>query len=223
MREEKKAVIFDMDGVVVHTGVQHYAAWRRVFAEEGVDFGEEEFRATFGIRNPEILRRFLGEELSPQKVEELGERKEDYYRASVREAGLEPAPGFLTLLQELKRADFKIALGTSGPQQNVELIVEKLGLHHAFDAVVTGADVKRGKPHPDTFLLAAERCGVAPARCVVVEDAPAGLAAAKRAGMAAIGVTGTRDREALTEADLVVDSLEKVSVALIQRLLRGRR
>ncbi|HID87862.1 MAG TPA: HAD family phosphatase [Anaerolineae bacterium] len=212
------AVIFDMDGVMVDTAEQHYAAWQRVFAEVGREFSEAEFRATFGMRNPEILRRFLGDDLSEERIEELGRRKEVYYRDLVREQ-VRPAPGLLSLLRELRAHGFKIAVGTSAPRENIELVLEALEISEEMDAVVGGADVVQGKPAPDTFLLAARRCGVPPERCLVIEDAPAGLAAARAAGMRSIGITGTKPRQALSEADLVVDSLTEVGVEVVERLL----
>ncbi|MFQ6059493.1 MAG: HAD family hydrolase [Anaerolineae bacterium] len=212
------AVIFDMDGVMVDTAQQHYAAWQRVFAEVGRELSEAEFRTTFGMRNPEILRRFLGDDLPEDKIEELSRRKEAYYRDLVREQVV-PAPGLLPLLRELKARGFKVAVGTSAPYENIELVLGKLGIKGDIDAVVGGADVAQGKPAPDTFLLAARRCGVPPERCLVIEDAPAGLAAARAAGMRCIGVTGTKPREALSDADLVVDSLTEVDAGVVERLL----
>jgi beta-phosphoglucomutase len=213
------AVIFDMDGVMVDTGQQHYAAWQRLFAEMGREEpSKAEFCVTFGMRNPELLRLFFGPNLADDKVEELGRKKEAYYRELVREQ-VKPALGLLPLLRELKGRGFKVAVGTSAPRENIELVLGVLGITEEMDAVVGGADVARGKPAPDTFLLAAERCGVPPERCLVIEDAPAGLAAARAAGMRCIGVTGTSPREALSDADLVVDSLTEVNVEVIERLL----
>lgn len=205
-----QAVIFDMDGVLIRTAPQHYAAWKRVFAEMGRDFSEEEFRSTFGMRNQEILRRFLGETISGEQVEELGRRKEEYYRALLRE-GVEPAPGLLELLHKLKSSGIRVAVGTSAPEENVRFILEKLGIMGQIDVLVTEEDVRRGKPDPEVFLLAAERLGVEPAKCLVIEDAPAGIEAAKKAGMCCVAITGTRPREELAGADMVVDGLGEIS------------
>ena len=213
-REANGAVIFDMDGVMVDTAPQHFAAWRQVFAEMGRELGEEEFRATFGWRNREILQYVLGDRVSEVQVEELGRRKEEYYRALLR-GGVEAAPGFMHLLAALRDDGFKIAVGTSAPRQNVELILDVLSIREQLDAVVSGEDVDRGKPDPETFLLAAQRCNVEPRRCLVFEDAVAGIQAAKAAGMRCIGV-GRMD---IVQADLMVDSLTKVTVQVIRSLL----
>jgi beta-phosphoglucomutase len=208
------AVIFDMDGVMIHTAPQHFAAWRRVFAEMGRELSEEEFEATFGMRNREVLQHVLGDGISNTQVEELGNRKEEYYRALVR-GEVKAAPGFLPLLEALRNNRFRIAVGTSAPPANVELILNELGIRERLDAVVMEGDVEKGKPDPEAFLLAAQWCGVAPEKCVVFEDAVAGVRAAKAAGMRCVGV-GKAD---LAQADLVVDSLEKVTVPVVKSLL----
>jgi len=213
-KEAHAAVIFDMDGVIVETGPQHFAAWRKLFAEMGRELSKEEFHGTFGRRNREILRYTLGDKLSETQIEELGRKKEEYYRALLGE-GVKAAPGFVPLLKALRAKGFKIAVGTSAPQQNVELILDKLGVREQLDAVVTAEDVERGKPDPETFLLAAQRCNVQPRKCVVFEDAVAGIQAAKAAGMRCVGVGGMD----MAQADLMVDSLEKVTIPVVKSLL----
>jgi beta-phosphoglucomutase len=180
----------------------------------GRDLSEEEFRATFGMRNPEILHHVLGEGIPEVQIERLGRKKEEYYRALVR-GKVEAAPGLIPLLRALRDNGFKIAVGTSAPRQNVELILDVLGIKDQVDVVVTEEDVDRGKPDPETFLLAAQRCNVKPERCVVFEDAAAGIQAARAAGMKCIGV-GEKE---IAQADLMVDSLTKITIAVIKSLL----
>jgi len=213
-KEAHGAVIFDMDGVMVQTAPQHLAAWRQVFAEMGREFSKEEFRATFGRRNQEILRHILGEGISEVQVEVLGRKKEEHYRALVR-GEVEAAPGFIPLLEALRDNEFKIAVGTSAPRQNVELILDVLSVRERLDVVVTAEDVDRGKPDPETFLLAAQRCNIEPKGCVVFEDSVAGIEAARAAGMRCIGV----GRPDIAKADLMVDSLAKVTIPLVRSLL----
>jgi len=213
-KEAHGAVIFDMDGVMVQTAPQHLAAWRQVFAEMGREFSKEEFRATFGRRNQEILRHILGDGISEVQVEVLGRKKEEHYRALVR-GEVEAAPGFIPLLEALRDNEFKIAVGTSAPRQNVELILDVLSVRERLDVVVTAEDVDRGKPDPETFLLAAQRCNIEPKGCVVFEDSVAGIEAARAAGMRCIGV----GRPDIAQADLMVDSLAKVTIPLVRSLL----
>jgi beta-phosphoglucomutase-like phosphatase (HAD superfamily) len=124
------------------------------------------------------------------------------------------------LIASLSRDGFALALGSSGPPENAELVLEKLGVRHLFGAVVTGRDVCKGKPDPEVFLVAASRLGVSPNVCAVVEDAPAGIAAANTCGMASIGLASTgRTHQALASARLVVDSLQELSPPLIQQLI----
>ena len=129
-------------------------------------------------------------------------------------------PGVHRLLEQLHRAGFRLAVGSSGPPENVDLVLEKLGSRSLFDAVVTATDVTRGKPDPQVFLIAAERLGVPPPRCVVIEDAAAGIAAAHAAGMTSVALASTgRTRQSLAAAELLVDSLDELSADVLGRLI----
>jgi beta-phosphoglucomutase-like phosphatase (HAD superfamily) len=127
------------------------------------------------------------------------------------------------LIDALVTAGFKLGVGSSGPPENISVTLDKLARGRSFGAVVTGADVQRGKPDPQVFLLAAERLGVPPAQCAVVEDAPQGVEAANRAGMTSIGLTGTTTRDALSHARLVVDRLDELAPQRIAELINSRR
>jgi HAD superfamily hydrolase (TIGR01509 family) len=130
--------------------------------------------------------------------------------------------GAAELVDALSAAGFRMAIGSSGPPENVALVQEVFTGGGKIDAVVTRADVTRGKPDPQVFLVAAERLGVPPASCAVVEDAVHGITAAQRAGMTAIALTGTLDRDALSAADAVVDSLRQLSPERIRALISAR-
>jgi beta-phosphoglucomutase len=133
-------------------------------------------------------------------------------------------PGASELLNALGKAGFLLAIGSSGPPENVDQVLDKLQIRPLLSAVVTGADVTRGKPDPQVFLIAAQRLGVHPARCVVVEDAALGIKAAHAAGMKAIGLASTgRTRESLATADLVVDRLGEITPAMIRSLMSFSR
>lgn len=213
------AVIWDMDGVIADTAPFHFFAWREMAAENGVPFTEEDFRRGFGRRNPEILQGLLGRELSSEEIRALSQRKEVLFRQLI--AGKIAAfPGALELMRALCASRVKQALATSTPIENVELILGTLGIADCFGAIVADKDVARGKPDPQAFLLAADRLGVAPVSCLVIEDAVDGVRAAKSAGMRCIAVTNTHPRERLAQADLVVDSLVEVSVQTIGNMLR---
>ncbi len=200
------AVLWDLDGVLVDSTRFHYEAYRRLLAEFGRDVAFDEFRNLFGLRNESILRRLLGE-LPPAEVHRLADRKEEIFRGLI--AGkVEALPGAAELARRLRDAGVPMAIVSSTPRANIELILGSLGLAEAFDAIVGAEDVRRGKPNPEGVLTGAERLGTAPAECVVLEDAPVGIEGAKAAGMRAIGVATTRPPDRLSEADLVVERLD---------------
>ena len=205
-----KAVLWDLDGVLVDSAPFHFQAWRELFQSLGKGFADADFRRTFGLRNDAILRDILGE-LAPAEVERLARKKEELYRDKI-EGRVTAIPGAVDLLRCLQQTGMKMAIVSSAPGENVCVVLRSLGLEGVFEAVVAEEDAPKGKPDPQGFLLAAEKLGVAPPECVVIEDAPGGLEAAKRAGMRCIGLASSRPREALTGADLVVDSLAEAAV-----------
>lgn len=215
--------IFDMDGVLVDSYFAHFQSWRELAAELGVQVTEEDFARHFGRTSREIVEAYWGVgRFTDEQIRELDRRKEEYYRRIVA-AQFPEMPGVRKLLRSLRDAGFRLAVGSSGPPENVALVLEKLEAHELFHAVVTGMDVTRGKPDPQVFLLAAERLGLPPSRCVVIEDAPVGIQAAHAAGMAAVGLTSTgRDRHSLAHADLVVASLDELSPEVLKRLIDDR-
>jgi beta-phosphoglucomutase family hydrolase len=204
------AVLWDLDGVLVDSTRFHYEAYRKLLAECGREIGFDEFRNLFGLRNEAILRRLLSE-LPSAEVERLARRKEELFRELI--AGkVEALPGAVGLAGRLREAGVPMAIVSSTPRANIELILGSLGLAEAFAAVVGAEDARHGKPHPEGFLAAAERLGAAPAECVVLEDAPEGIEGATAAGMRCIGVTTTRPAERLSEANLVVERLDDPQV-----------
>ena len=214
------AVIFDMDGVLVDTYRAHFQSWRDIAAEEGLALTENEFAATFGRTSREIIEMLWSEgRYSDAEILAIDARKEAAFRDLIR-ADFPIMPGAIDLVDSLTLAGWALAVGSSGPPENIELVLDRLGRRDAFAAVVTGMDVTRGKPDPQVFLIAAERLGVSPDRCAVVEDAPAGVAAAHAAGMKSIGFASTgRSREELGEADLVVDALAELSPKVFREVI----
>ena len=215
-----RAVIWDVDGVLIDSAEQHRQAWHRLAADEHVPFTDADFWATFGMRNADIIPRFYGHDLTPARIQALGDRKETYYRELLRQQAA-PLPGARELVVALHAAGYRQALGSSAPPANLELIVALLRLAPYLEAIVSGEHVARGKPAPDIFLAAAEALSIAPARCLVVEDAPAGVGAAHAGGMRCLAVrrAGQDDAPGLEAAELVVDSLRAVNVATVAALL----
>lgn len=220
---KQDAVIFDMDGVLVDSYQAHYQSWRVVAASAGRSMSQEEFEAGFGRTSREIIASLWPESVSSEAdIARLDAEKEAAFR-DILAADFPPMAGVEALLESLHAAGFALAVGSSGPPENVDLVLDRLGKRSLFGSVVHGMDVTRGKPDPQVFLLAAARLGVAPGRCVVVEDAPLGIAAAKASGMASVGLVSTgRSRSILAAADLVVGSLEELSPETFRRLIAGR-
>ncbi len=220
---ERLAVIFDMDGVLVDSYRAHYQSWQKVAASLGRGMSREEFDATFGRTSREIIAALWPDAVSSEEdIARLDAQKEAAYR-DILAADFPPMPGVKELLESLHAAGFALAIGSSGPPENVELVLDRLGSRALFAAVVDGMDVIRGKPDPQVFLLAAERLAVPPKHCAVVEDAPLGIAAAKAAEMVSVGLVSTgRSRGILAAADLVVDSLAELSSAVFESLIARR-
>jgi len=220
------AVIWDVDGTLVDTADQHFRAWSRLAAEIGKPFTRADFAATFGMRNPDIIRKLFFPDATDARCAELAERKEDLYRASVRGEGTQLLPGAGKLLAAFAAAGWPQAVGSSAPPANLDLLLSLTDTRRYFAAVVTGDDVKNGKPDPEVFLKAAGKLGADPGRCVVFEDAVAGVEAAKAGGMHCVAVTfvGHHPAEKLRAAgaDLVVGSLAEVTVEAVANLVRAR-
>jgi beta-phosphoglucomutase len=210
------AALWDMDGTLLDSAEYHWLAWRDILHREGHPITNEQFNASFGQRNDTILRGYFGLDLSDAEVARIGDAKEVCYRDLVRVRGIALLPGVGRWLARLREQGWRQAIASAAPRANIEAISAALGIASLFDALVSSEDVQRGKPDPQVFLLAAERLEVPPARCIVIEDAPAGIAAAHRAGMRAIGVRSTH---ADLRADIVVDTLDQLPDDAFDRLL----
>ncbi len=198
-----RGVLWDLDGTLVDSGDYHWQSWRAVMGAAGVDVTRDLFQASFGQKNDRILRDWLGPDATMDDIRRLGDAKEAEYRRLARAGGLTALPGAREWVARLRMDGWRQAIASSAPRQNIDVMLDLIGLAGAFDAIVSAEDVTLGKPDPQVFLVAADRLGVPSGQSVVVEDAAAGLEAARRAGMASIGVSPLAD---LT-ADVVVRSL----------------
>ncbi len=211
-----QAVIWDLDGVILDSGEEHRKAWHRLAQDEGLPFTDAQFWGTFGQRNDAIFATLWGE-MPPERIHRLADRKEAYFREFVRDTAV-PLPGAIALLSGLHDAGYAQALASSTPMANIELISEVLGLKRFLSVFVSGETVPHGKPAPDVFLKATAELGVEPARCLVIEDAVAGVEAAHAGGMRCIAVAGHRDLPGLHAAELVVKDLTEVNVERIREM-----
>ncbi len=200
----KRAFIFDMDGTIVDNMAFHTQSWVTFFERRGRDIDADEFfRATAGRQGKEIIRSHMGEDLSDDEVAVLNHEKEAVYR-ELYAPHLKAVAGFEDLIADARSQGIALAVGTAAPPANVAFTLDGLDLRRHFETIVGATDVPRGKPHPDVFIEAARRCGAAPGNCIVFEDAPLGVEAARRAGMRVVAITTTLPAEAFAEFDNVI-------------------
>ena len=221
-KNKVKAVIWDMDGIIADTSQYHHKGWQIVFRKRGTNYTEEDFRRNTGKRSDTIVREVLGEKIPQNEITKIIQEKDETFRQLMGQK-IKLFPGVLKLITSLKEHGFKIAIASSAPMENIRLITRSLKIDNRFDAIVSGWEVTKGKPQPQTFLLAAEKLGVETEDCIVIEDAISGVTASKRAGMRCIAVTNTTSREELREADLIIDTLEEITVADLNRLLEQHK
>jgi beta-phosphoglucomutase family hydrolase len=218
MASTKRAFIFDMDGTIVDNMAFHSKSWIKFFQRRGKQIDAEEFfRATAGRQGKEIIRAYMGEHLPDAEILQLNLEKESVYR-ELYEPHRKTVDGFDGLVAQAKQRGVALAVATAAPNANIEFTLDGLDLRRHFDAVVGAADVARGKPNPDVFLLAAERCGVAPEHCIVFEDAPLGVEAARRAGMRVVVLTTTLPADAFAEFGNVIHIASDFSELTIDEL-----
>lgn len=217
MASDPPAVIFDVDGVLVDSYQAHFQSWKMLADQRGFHrLTEDEFLETFGRTSREIIVALSEGDLTPEQVAELDARKETLFR-EILESDFQSMQGANRLIDRLTDAGFLLAAGSSGPPENVHLVLNRLGRRHRFNAVVTGMDVKCGKPDPEVFLQCAQRLGVPPAKAAVIEDAEVGIHAANRAGMTSIAlVVPPRSADTLRHADHLVACLDDLSANLIE-------
>ena len=219
------AAIFDLDGTLVDTYDAHMKSWQDMAGSIGHELTESQFSKQFGRTNDPIIRELFEWAGRPvptaDEISHYADRKEADFRSMVQEHFPE-MPGATTLMESLHDEGWRLAAGTSAPMANAQLFREKLGCGRLFETIVTGDDVTHGKPDPEVFLLAASRLGVPASACVVIEDAAAGVEAARRAGMASVGFCSKgRTSAELADADLVVSSLDGLSPIVLREAIEA--
>jgi beta-phosphoglucomutase family hydrolase len=206
------AVIFDMDGVLVDNAHYHERAFAEYFDRYGITLAPE----MFGRGNEELMAELFPNE-SKERHRELADGKEAYYR-QIYESHIKPVAGLIEFLEDLKTNDVLIAVGSSAPVENIDFVLDKLRIRNYFDAVVVAAMVRRAKPAPDIYLKAAELLNIKPEKCIVFEDALAGIKAARAAGMKVVGVATSLPKERLTETDRIINNFTEITVDELNKL-----
>lgn len=205
-----KAVIFDMDGVLVDTERYHERAYKAVAKKFGVDLTEKEITQFKGVTALENIKYLFRKYKINENAKKYTLLKDKIYRGYLK--NLKSVPGAISLLKKLKKKKIKLALASSGSRLNVQFILNKLKIKKYFDVIINGEQVKKGKPDPEIFLNAAKKLKVRPKDCIVIEDAVNGVKAAKNAGMFTIAIATTFTKQKLKDADLVLDSLKELKI-----------
>lgn len=211
-----RAFLWDMDGVITDSAPFHLAAWREALSRRGARLTDEQFRELFGTRNDHIVRNVMGHDTPDEVVRMVVQDKEATYRQKI--AGhITALPGVMSLLDAMRRGKFKMALTSSAPRENIDLVDRALHLQDYFTCIVSGDEVAHSKPSPDIYLKGAERLGVKAKNCLVIEDSPFGVKGAKSAGMKCLAIAHGRPKSEFAEADKVVDSMEEVDLITLIR------
>jgi beta-phosphoglucomutase len=200
-----RAFIFDMDGVLVDNMKMHAQSWVNLFSDYGL-LGMDPDRylvETAGMKGLDVLRYFLDPSISVDEADRLTELKDILYRVMNRDA-IQPMPGLEAFLDGATEYGIRLGIGTGAGPKNIAYVLGLIGMESRFQAVVGAHQVKKGKPHPETFLKAAELLGAEPSSCIVFEDALPGVEAAAAAGMNCVAVTTTNRPEAFAQFDNVI-------------------
>ena len=208
MRSYFQAVLWDLDGVIVNSDALHYESWLAVLPRYGLTISPEMNRRTIGMNNVKILRIICGDEVSQETIHKIGNAKEAHFRKLVIK-GLQPMAGVEDWLKRFDAWDFKQAIASSAPLENIKTILSTLDLTEFFQVIISGQDLP-AKPDPAIYLEAAGRVDVEPRRCIVIEDALVGVEGALKAGMYVVGVTTTFTAAELNQADRVVETLDRL-------------
>ena len=208
---QTRAMIFDLDGVLVWTIPMHWWAFRKTFEAEGKDFSMDEYmRFAIGASRDEVIRSVIGRDLAPEKLQALMQAKERFVHEYIDDPGIEAIPGALEFVKKSKRLQLKTAVASAS--RTPRLLLESIGAETLFDAIVDRTMVERSKPDPDVFLLTAERLGVKPEECIVIEDSGVGVRAAVAAGMRVLALTTTHERHELSEATAIFESFHDIQL-----------
>jgi HAD superfamily hydrolase (TIGR01509 family) len=221
-------LIFDVDGVIADTEAVNARASIKVFEDlfgiKGVK--RQDFEAGLGRGAAEYVKAAAGIhglEPTEEQIEKATQLRQEYFLKILNQEPLPPFPGVLELIEQtMQREDFRVAIATSSTLEKSRAVLKSAHIPFETMVYITGNDVKNKKPHPELFLLAAERMGIEPANCVVIEDAPNGVQAAKAAGARCIAVTNSTDAAKLSQADLVCNSLEQIDLQTVTKLIQTK-
>ncbi len=213
-----RAALFDMDGVIVNNRDAHLEAFAEFARRHNQPLDPMILLPYFGSTNEVIMKTLFGrDDLTDEQVERYSKEKEEIYRQQY-DPVMQPARGLVGLLRALREEGFRIAVGSSAPQVNVDFVLNRCGIADCFDATASGSEIRHSKPDPEVYLLAAAKLGVDPAECVVFEDAFVGVEAARRAGAKVVAVASTFPREAHRDYDRLIDDFTQITPDEIRKM-----
>jgi HAD superfamily hydrolase (TIGR01509 family) len=219
----KKAVIFDMDGVICHTNPYHSEAFRVFFGKRGLEPTEEEFeKHMYGKSNKYIFSHFLGREFIGQEFTDLENEKEGLFR-EIYASKVATLPRFSAFLHELKKEDFRTGVATSAPRANLDLIMGTLQFSTHMESILASENVSNHKPDPEVYLTSAKLLDVSPANCLVFEDSFSGVSAAINAGMKVVGVLSSHPKEQLPPCQLYINDYTEINPELVGKIIDGEK
>lgn len=207
----RKAILFDFDGVVIDSGELHFKAWQVFCSIYGKEMTYEEFKKGFGQTNRDILQDILGRDLSEEEIKQFSEEKEEIFR-SIAKSKIKLIEGVADFIKKMMKHGIATALVSSTPRKNIDFILSEINLEKCFDVIVSAEDVRNGKPDPEGYLKAANLLGIQPANCIVIEDAIAGIQAALAAKMKCIAITTTQPPDKLIEATYIVNTFAEIKL-----------
>jgi len=212
------AGLFDWDGVIVDSSRPHEEAWEILAKREGRVCPPGFFPKSFGMKNEKVIPELLKWTDDPNEIHRISLKKEAIYRELIKRDGIKILPGVKEWLQQLKERSIACAIASSTIRENIDCAIEILGIGQYFQAIVSGEDVKRGKPDPEVFLLAAKRLDRKPQDCVVFEDAHVGVEAGLNAGMNVVALATTHPAKSLKKAHIVVDNFTQLKLSDVDSL-----
>lgn len=216
--------IFDFDGVIVDTEEHHDLCWQKVAQELNLTITYEQFVAGFGVKNERFIREILGWTDDPKRAHEIAMRKEAIFQEHIKTADVQLVAGVDTLLEALYEEKVPCAIASSSIVKNIELLLQHSHIRKYFSHIISGEDVKEGKPNPECFLKAAVSVQMPPERCVVFEDALLGVEAAKRAKAKCVAITTTFDKQKFEQLahkpDMIINKFNQIDLKELESWFR---
>ncbi|MFW5991980.1 MAG: HAD family hydrolase [Halanaerobiaceae bacterium] len=216
-----RAVIFDMDGVIIDSEPIHYQVNKDMYRELGIEVTDKEYESFIGSSNRDVWEKLKKKHKLEEVVADLIEDQENRNIHYLKNNDVKPIEGVVPLLDSLKEEKVTIGLASSSTLSYIKAVLEKFSIIAYFDEMVSGANMERGKPYPDIFIEITRRMNINKEEAVVIEDSENGVLAAKRAGLRCIGlINPSSGNQDLSEADLTVDSLKKVNIKMLTDLIK---